>query len=84
VLAVFGWDRAWVAGRRKRRRSAASCPACGGLEEDATHFVFTYVVQAVRDHMYSRLDSITSGALGQLMFDKPLDTMLLGMLGDNY
>jgi hypothetical protein len=26
---------------KKRRRGAASCPACGGPEEDATHFVFT-------------------------------------------
>jgi hypothetical protein len=26
---------------RKRRRGAASCPACGGPEEDAAHFVFT-------------------------------------------
>jgi hypothetical protein len=34
--------------------------------------------------MYSRLDSITSGAFGQLMFDEPLDTVLLGLLGDNY
>jgi hypothetical protein len=32
----------------------------------------------------SRLDSITSGAFGQLMFDEPLDTVLLGLLGDNY
>jgi hypothetical protein len=30
------------------------------------------------------LDSITSGAFGQLMFDEPLDTVLLGLLGDNY
>jgi hypothetical protein len=71
---------------RKRRRGVASCPACGGPEEDATHFVFTCgALHAVRDHMYSRLDSITSGALvGQLMFDEPLDTVLLGLLGDNY
>ena len=34
--------------------------------------------------MYSRLDSITSGAFGQLMFDEPLATVLLGLLGDNY
>ncbi len=35
--------------------------------------------------MYSQLDSITSGAAsGQLMFDEPLDTVLLGLLGDNY
>ncbi len=27
---------------------------------------------------------ITSGALGQLMFDEPLDTVLLGLLGDKY
>ncbi len=55
---------------RKRRRGAASCPACGGPEEDATHFVFTCgALHAVRDHiMYSRLDSITSGVFGQLMF----------------
>jgi hypothetical protein len=50
-----------------------------------THFVFTCgALHAVRDHMYSRLDSITSGAFGQLMFDEPLDTVLLGLLGDNY
>jgi hypothetical protein len=67
------------------RRGAASCPACGGPEEDATHFVFTCgALHAVRDHMYSQLDSITSGAFGQLMFDEPLDTVLLGLLGDNY
>jgi hypothetical protein len=76
---------------RKRRRGVASCPACGGPEEDATHFVFTCgALHAVRDHMYSRLDSavhrldsasITSGAFGQLMFDEPLDTVLLGLLG---
>ena len=34
--------------------------------------------------MYSRLDNVTSGAFGQLMFDEPLDTVLLGLLGDNY
>ncbi len=34
--------------------------------------------------MYTRLDSITSGAFGQLMFDEPLDTVLLGLLGDSY
>jgi hypothetical protein len=34
--------------------------------------------------MYSRLDNITSGAFGQLLFDEPLDTVLLGLLGDNY
>jgi hypothetical protein len=39
---------------------------------------------AVRAHMYTRLDSITSGAFGQLMFDEPLDTVLLGLLGDSY
>jgi hypothetical protein len=32
----------------------------------------------------TQLDSITSGAFGQLMFDDPLDTVLLGLLGDNY
>jgi hypothetical protein len=41
-------------------------------------------LHAVRDHMYSRLDSITSGAFGQLVFDEPLDTVLLGLLGNNY
>jgi hypothetical protein len=52
---------------RKRRWGAASCPACGGPEEDATHFVFTCgALHAVRDHMYLQLDSITSGAFGQL------------------
>ena len=59
---------------RKRRRGAVSCPACGGPEEDAiqkkedaTHFVFTCgALHAVRDHMYLQLDSITSGAFGQL------------------
>ncbi len=51
--------------------------------QDATHFVFTCgALHAVRDHMYSRLDSITSGAFGQLMFDEPLDIVLLGLLGD--
>ncbi len=34
--------------------------------------------------MYSRLDNITWGAFGQLMFDEPLDTVFLGLLGDNY
>ena len=34
--------------------------------------------------MHSRMDSITSGAFGQLMFDEPLDTVLLGLLGDSY
>jgi hypothetical protein len=64
---------------RKRRRGAASCPACGGPEEDATHFVFTCVaLHAVRDRLYSRLDAITTGAFGQLMYDEPLDTALLG------
>ncbi len=42
------------------------------------------VVRCMRDHMYFQLDSITSGAFGQLMFDEPLDTVLLGLLGDNY
>jgi hypothetical protein len=70
---------------RKRRRGATSCPACGGPEEDAPHFVFTCgALHAVRAHMYTRLDSITSGAFGQLMFDEPLDTVLLGLLGDSY
>jgi hypothetical protein len=70
---------------RKRRRGAASCPACGGPEEDATHFVFTCVaLHAVRDQLYSRLDAITTGVFGQLMYDEPLDTALLGLLGDNY
>ena len=41
-------------------------------------------LHAVRAHMYTRLDSITSGAFGQLMFDEPLDTVLLGLLGDSY
>ncbi len=41
-------------------------------------------LHAVRDHMYSRLDGITSGAFGQLMCDEPLDTVLLGLLGDDY
>jgi hypothetical protein len=46
--------------------------------------VFTCgALHAVRDHMYSRLDGITSGAFGQLMYDEPLDTVLLGLLGDN-
>ena len=67
---------------RKRRRGAASC---GGPEEDATHFVFTCgALHAVRDQLYSRLDAITTGAFGQLMYDEPLDTALLGLLGDNY
>jgi hypothetical protein len=58
---------------RKRPRGAASCPACSGPEEDATHFVFTCgALHAVWDHMYLQLDSITSGAFGQLMFDEPL------------
>jgi hypothetical protein len=70
---------------RKRRRGAAPCPACGGPEEDATHFVFTCgALHAVRDQLYSRLDAITTGAFGQLMYDEPLDTALLGLLGDNY
>ena len=34
--------------------------------------------------MYSRLDNITSGVFGQLMFAEPFDTVLLGLLGDNY
>ncbi len=59
---------------RKRRQGAASCPACGGPEEDATHFVFTCgALHAVRDQLYSRLDAIvTTGAFGQLMYDEPL------------
>ncbi len=70
---------------RKRRRGAASCPACGGPEEDATHFMFTCgALHAVRDQLYSRLDAIITGAFGQLMYDEPLDTALLGLLGDNY
>jgi hypothetical protein len=27
---------------------------------------------------------ITAGAFGQLMYDEPLGTVLLGLLGDNY
>jgi hypothetical protein len=41
-------------------------------------------LHAVRDHMYLQLDNITSGAFVQLMFDEPLDTVLLALLGDNY
>jgi hypothetical protein len=44
-------------------------------------------LHAVRDQLYSRysrLDAITTGAFGQLMYDdEPLDTALLGLLGDN-
>ena len=61
------------------------CPACGGPEEDAVHFVFTCgALHAVRDQLYSQLDSITQGAFGQLMYDEPLDTVLLGLLGGTY
>ncbi len=71
--------------RPRPRRGAASCPACGGPEEDATHFVLTCgALHAVRGQLYSRLDAITTGAFGQLMYDEPLDTALLGLLGDNY
>jgi hypothetical protein len=74
---------------RKRRRGAASCLACGGPEEDATHFACVHHVWCaacgVGSHVLAvELDSITSGAFGQLMFDEPLDTVLLGLLGDNY
>ena len=41
-------------------------------------------LHAVRDQLYSRLDAITTGAFGQLMYDEPLDTALLGLLGDSY
>jgi hypothetical protein len=34
--------------------------------------------------MYLQLGTITSGAFSQLMFDEPLDTVLLGLLGDKY
>jgi hypothetical protein len=70
---------------RQRQRSAGDCPACGGPEEDAVHFVFTCgALHAVRDQLYSRLDNITHGAFGQLMYDEPLDIVLLGLLGDTY
>jgi hypothetical protein len=71
---------------RKKRRGAASCPACGGPEEDAAHFLFTCgALHAVRDQLHSRLDAITTDrAFGQLMYDEPLDTALLDLLGDKY
>ena len=70
---------------RKRHRNSGDCPACGGPEEDAVHFVFTCgALHEVRDRMYDRMDNITSGALGQLMCDESLDTALLGLLGDSY
>jgi hypothetical protein len=38
----------------------------------------------VQDQLYSRLDTITAGVFGQLMYDdEPLDTVLLGLLGHN-
>jgi hypothetical protein len=52
--------------RKRRRPGAVPCPACGGPEEDAVHFVFTSgALHAVRDQLYDRLDGITSGAFGQ-------------------
>jgi hypothetical protein len=39
-------------------------------------------LHAVRDQLYSRLDAITTGAFGQLIYDGPLDTALLGLLGE--
>ncbi len=41
-------------------------------------------LHAVLDQLHSRLNAIITGALGQLMYDEPLDTVLLGLLGDNY
>jgi hypothetical protein len=70
---------------KQRRRTAGDCLACGGPEEDAVHFVFTCgALHAVRDQLYSQLDSITQGGFGQLMYDEPLDVVLLGLLGDAY
>jgi hypothetical protein len=70
-------------GRResqKRRRGAAS----GGPEEDAVHFVFTCgALHAARDQLHDALDSITSGAFGQHLYDEPLDQVLLSLLGND-
>jgi hypothetical protein len=75
-------------GRResqKRRRGAVACAACGGPEEDAVHFVFTCgALHAARDKLHAELDSVTSGAFGQLQYDEPLDQVLLSLLGDSY
>jgi hypothetical protein len=75
-------------GRResqKRRRGAVACAACGGPEEDAVHFVFTCgALHVERDQLHAALDSITSGAFGQLQFDEPLEQCLLSLLGDSY
>jgi hypothetical protein len=51
----------------------ATHTVCNCLKEGATHFVFACgALHAVRDQLYSRLDAITTGAFGQLMYDEPL------------
>jgi hypothetical protein len=49
------------------------------------HFVFTCgALHAARDQLHAALDSVTSGAFGQLQYDEPLDQVLLSLLGDSY
>ncbi len=75
-------------GRResqKRLRGAVVCAACGGPEEDAVHLMFTCgALDAARDQLHDALDSVTSGAFGQLQYDEPLDQVLLSLLDDSY
>ncbi len=49
------------------------------------HFVFTCgVLHAARDQLHDALaSSVTSGAFGQLLYDEPLDQVLLSLLGDS-
>ncbi len=72
-------------GRResqKRKRGVVACAACGGPEEDAVHFVFTCgALHAPRDQLHDALDNVTPGAFGQLLYDEPLDQVLLSLLG---
>jgi hypothetical protein len=71
--------------QKRRRGVPTACPARGGPEENAMHFVFTCgALHGVRDQLYGRLDDITAGAFGQVMYDEPLETVLLGLLGDAY
>jgi hypothetical protein len=45
-------------------------PVVPGPEEDAVHFVFTCeALHAARDQLHDALDSVTSGAFGQLLYD---------------
>ncbi len=41
-------------------------------------------LHAARDQLHAELDSVTSGAFGQLQYDEPLDQVLLSLLGDSY